>query len=53
MALQGAEELECLLAHSKPRITKYRAEASKHTLEIDAMLDMLEVRLIEMIPEKE
>ncbi len=51
MELQGADELDCLLAHSKPHITKYRTEAKNHTLEIDAMLDMLEVRLIELIPE--
>ncbi len=50
--LDGAEELECLRMHAAPQITKYTAEAKKHTLEFDAMLEMLEVRLIEVLPIK-
>ncbi len=50
MELRGEEELACLLAHSRPQVTKYHTEVQKHTLEIDAMLEMLEVRLIEIIP---
>lgn len=48
---ESDEEEECIRAHSKPHISKYRAEAKKHTLEIDALLEMLEVRLIEIMPE--
>ncbi len=51
MELRSGEELDCLLSHGKPQVTKYRAEAQKHILEIDAMLEMLEVRLIEITPE--
>lgn len=46
--LEGVEELECLRVHSMPHMTKYQTEARKHTLELDAMLEMLEVRLIEV-----
>ncbi len=48
--LNSAEELECLRMHATPQITKYTAEAKQHTLEFDAMLEMLEVRLIEVFP---
>ncbi len=51
MELHSGEELDCLLSHAKPQVTKYRVEAQKHILEIDAMLEMLEVRLIEITPE--
>ena len=46
-----SNEEECIRAHSGPHISKYRAEAKKNTLEIDALLEMLEVRLIEIMPE--
>ncbi len=48
--LDGADELECLRMRAAPQITKYTAEAKQHTLELDAMLEMLEVRLIEVFP---
>lgn len=48
--LQGNEEIECLRMHSAPHISKYTAQAKRHTLELDAMLEMLEVRLIEILP---
>ncbi len=48
MELGCADELECLRLHAAPQITKYTVEAKKHTLELDAMLEMLEVRLIEV-----
>lgn len=48
--LDDAEELECLRMHAAPQITKYTAEAKMHALEFDAMLEMLEVRLIEVFP---
>lgn len=44
------QELEVLEAHSMPKCTKYLAEAKNHVLELDAMLDMLEVRLITIEP---
>ena len=44
------QELKTLEALSTPLCTKYVAEAKKKTLEIDAILDMLEVRLITMEP---
>jgi len=50
MELRGEEELDCLRAHARPHVTKYRTQVQKHTLEIDAMLEMLEVRLIEIKP---
>jgi len=40
------QELDVLEAHSIPKCSKYRTDAKNHTLELDAMLDMLEVRLI-------
>jgi xylan 1,4-beta-xylosidase len=42
----SSQELAVLEAHSIPKCSKYLAEAKNHTLELDAMLDMLEVRLI-------
>ncbi len=44
------QELEILKALSVPLCSKYHAKAEKHTLSIDAMLDMLEVRLITVSP---
>ena len=41
-----AEELDVLRARSTPMITKYRQRASGGVLELDAMLDTLEVRLL-------
>jgi beta-xylosidase len=44
------QELAVLEAHSIPKCSKYLAEAKNHTLELDAMLDMLEVRLLVIEP---
>lgn len=44
------QELETLAALSVPLTDKYLARAEKHTLAIDAMLDMLEIRLITVSP---
>ena len=44
------QELAVLEAHSIPKCSKYLAETKNHTLELDAMLDMLEVRLITVEP---
>ena len=44
------QELNTLEALSTPLCSKYTAEAKKKTLEIDALLDMLEVRLITIEP---
>ena len=44
------QELKTLQALSTPLCSKYTAEAKKKTLEIDAILDMLEVRLITIEP---
>lgn len=44
------QELAVLEAHSIPKCSKYLAQAKNHTLELDAMLDMLEVRLITIAP---
>ena len=37
-------------ALSTPKYSKYLAEAKGRTLELDAMMDMLEVRLITIAP---
>lgn len=42
------EELAALKALSTPAVSKYRVTCRRHTLELDAMLDMLEVRLLEI-----
>ena len=42
-------EQETLAARSVPAITKYTASAEDGVLRLDAMLDMLEVRLIHII----
>ena len=44
------QELAVLEAHSTPKCSKYLAEAKNRTLELDAMLDMLEIRLIIIEP---
>jgi len=44
------QELAVLEAHSIPKCSKYLAESKNHTLELDALLDMLEVRLITISP---
>ena len=46
----SVRELKTLEALSTPLCSKYVAEAKKKTLEIDAILDMLEVRLITIEP---
>ena len=50
MELDTQQEIKTLEAVSTPMCSKYRAEAKKKTLEIDAMLEMLEVRLITIEP---
>lgn len=44
------QEIKTLAARSTPSCSKYITEAKSHTLEIDAILDMLEVRLITIAP---
>ncbi len=44
------QEFDTLATLSTPLTDKYLAKAEKHTLAIDAMLDMLEVRLITVSP---
>ena len=44
--LTKSEELKNLAARSMPAISKYTASAENGMLQLDAMLDMLEVRLI-------
>ena len=46
------QELTVLEAHSIPSCTKYIADAKNHSLELDAMLDMLEVRLLVISPKE-
>ena len=48
--LDTQQEIKTLEAVSTPMCSKYRAEAKKKTLEIDAMLELLEVRLITIEP---
>lgn len=50
MEPDSQQELAVLEAHSIPKCSKYLAQAKNHTLELDAMLDMLEVRLITIEP---
>jgi len=45
------QELAVLAAHAIPKCSKYLTEAKNHTLELDAMLDMLEVRLLTIEPQ--
>ena len=44
------QELDTLAALSVPLSSKYLTTAEKHTLTLDAMLDLLEVRLITISP---
>lgn len=44
------QELTVLKAHSIPKCSKYTTEVKNNTLELDAMLDMLEARLITIEP---
>ena len=48
--LTDPADLENMSAHSMPVISKYVAAAEENVLRIDAMLDMLEVRLIVVKP---
>lgn len=48
LELDRPEEYENLASRSMPERRKYRAGVPRHTLELDAMLDMLEVRLLEI-----
>ena len=50
MELDTLQELKTLEALSTPLCSKYTVAAKKKTLEIDAILDMLEVRLITIEP---
>ena len=50
LELDTDQERNALAALSTPFCSKYTAEAKNHTLELDAMLDMLEVRLITIEP---
>ena len=42
-------ELDTLAARSTPAINKYAVDSENGTLRLDAMLDMLEVRLIQIM----
>lgn len=46
--LREKAELDTLIARSSPAISKYPVSVEAGTLRLDAMLDMLEVRLIEV-----
>lgn len=46
LELNTEQELRTLAALSTPSYSKYTVAAKNHTLELDAMLEMLEVRLI-------
>lgn len=50
MELGSEREFRTLEALSTPMCSKYVAEAKGHTLELDAMLEMLEVRLMTIEP---
>lgn len=50
MELNSTREFRTLEALSTPMCSKYVAEAKAHTLELDAMLEMLEVRLMTVEP---
>jgi hypothetical protein len=45
------QEYKALEALSVPQCSKYLCDSKNSTLEIDAMLDMLEVRLITIEPQ--
>ena len=46
LELDRPQEYENLMARSLPAFNKYRVTSRRHTLELDAMLEMLEVRLL-------
>jgi hypothetical protein len=46
----SAAELGTLAARPTPAINKYRVSAKGNAIELDAILDMLEVRLIQIKP---
>ena len=50
--IEDPEELRTLAAHSVPSFQKYRLPVEKGILKLDALLEMLEVRLIELYAEK-
>ncbi len=50
--LDSQQEYQTLEALSTPVCSKYVATTQNHTLELDAMLDMLEVRLVTIEPTK-
>ena len=50
MELGSEREFRTLEALSTPMCSKYVAESKGHTLELDAMLEMLEVRLLTIEP---
>lgn len=50
LELDTQQEYKTLEALSMPSCSKYITEATKHTLELDAMLEMLEVRLLSIDP---
>lgn len=43
---EGREELDYIKNRAVPAMRKFTVEARNHTLELDAWLDMLEVRLL-------
>lgn len=53
MELDTEQEYKTLAARATPSCSKYVAQAKNHALELDAMLEMLEVRLITIEPRKE
>jgi len=50
LELDQPQEYETLAARSQPARNKYKATSRRHTLELDAMLEMLEVRLLSIEP---
>lgn len=50
LELDGRQEMETLAALSHPHCNKYLARAERNTLSLDAMLDLLEVRLLRIKP---
>ncbi len=52
LELEGENELQNLRSRSQPAISKYHVQAKDGKLELDAMLEMLEVRLLMIRMEK-
>ncbi len=46
----STSELCTLAARSTPAVNKYKVSSKGHTIELDALLDMLEVRLLAIKP---